>query len=301
MKLLVYGTSHVDRLEKILNHTNNKVEIINLNELVKEKRKIIRIKNVILNALQADAIYTTFCGLYSKINFVIFFLSKIQRKVSINHWIGTDVLFAQKDVKKTNKMQKYIKYNFAGSQLLQGELKEIGIKSEVVPIVLSDISTNISKMPNDHAVLVYLPKGREEFYGYDIVNKLTNDYPDILFYIVANDRASLFNSSNVRMLGNVPIEKMEDVYDNISILLRIPAHDGLSMMVLEALAKGKNIIYKYDFPYTHKANNYIEAKEVLKKIISKGPPKPNFEASKYITKTYKSESYINKILETINA
>lgn len=300
MKLLVYGTSHIDRLGKILNRTSE-VEIINLNELVKEKRKIIRIKNVILNVLRADAIYTTFCGLYSKINFTIFFISKIQKKVTINHWIGTDVLFAQKDVQRTRKMQKYIKYNFAGSQLLQGELKEIGIESEVVPIVLSDISINISKMPNEHAVLVYLPKGREEFYGYDIVKQLIHDYSDIFFYIVANDKSSLFDSSNVRMLGNVPVERMDDIYDKISILLRIPAHDGLSMMVLEALAKGKSVIYKYDFPYTYKASNYVETKEVLTRIISKGPPKPNFEASKYIAKNYKSESYISKILEAINA
>ena len=305
MQILIYGTtSHIDRLENILREYY-KVEVINLSKIINMKKnrsifnKFQLIFEIIINIYKSKLIYTIFCGNFSIFNFFVFFIARILNKKIINHWIGTDILIAKKNKNKTKIMQLFINYNFSGSKLLHDELYDIGIKSEIVPIILQDISHKISKMPSSHAILVYLPEGREEFYGYSIVLKLIKYFKSIDFYIIANNKIRI-NEKNVILLGNVSVEKMNEVYDRISILLRIPEHDGLSLMVLEALAKGKYVIYKYEFPYTYQARNYIEAKEKINLIISHNPPIVNSEASEFISKSYTHEQYLSKIMEKIN-
>ena len=41
---------------------------------------------------------------------------------------------------------------------------------------------------------------------------------------------------------------MEEMYRKISVLVRLPEHDGLSLMLMEALAKGKQVVYRYEHP-----------------------------------------------------
>jgi hypothetical protein len=309
MKLLIYGTtSHSNRLAEILMQDNS-IEVIDLAKQFCKHAKarfpiffyIERIKKMVLAIYKADLIYTIFMGNFSKYNFIFFLVARILKKTTINHWIGTDVLIAKKNMHKCAIMQKLIKYNYCGSKILYDELKEINIKSEIVPIVLQDIPHCISKMPDNHKILVYLPQGREVFYGLNIVKKLIYKFKDIEFYIVGNDSDIFSGVRNVKMLGHVSLLEMNNIYDRISILLRIPEHDGLSLMLLEALAKGKYVIYKYEFPYTFTARSYEEAEKAINIILKKEKkPIANKEASEYIVKNYSTRLYINKILEKMH-
>ena len=91
---------------------------------------------------------------------------------------------------------------------------------------------------------------------------------------------------------------MYQIYNKISILIRIPEHDGLSLMLLEALIKGKNVIYCYDFPYTKKATSFEELDEKFKQIISYNP-EPNTKGHDYIMKEYNMEDIKNKLKKII--
>ncbi len=309
MKLLIYGgTSHSSRLSEILRQNKN-IEVIDLAKHFSKGAKegfrifyiIRKIKIMVFAIYKADLIYTIFMGNFSWFNFMFFLVAKILKKTTINHWIGTDVLIAKKNLHKCAVMQKLIKYNYCGSKILYDELKKIGIKSEIVPIVLQDIPHYISKMPDNHRILVYLPRGREAFYGLDIVKRLVYKFNDMEFYIVANDSDIFSEAKNVKMLGQVPLAEMNNIYDRISILLRIPEHDGLSLMLLEALAKGKYVIYKYEFPYTYKAQSYEEAEKAINMILKKEEkPIANREASEYIAINYSTRQYIRKIMEKIH-
>ena len=74
----------------------------------------------------------------------------------------------------------------------------------------------------------------------------------------------------------------------------MPKHDGLSLMLLEALIKGKEIIYSYKFPYTQYAASKEEVSDKINEIIQK-QPEFNKLGHQYVLKNYN----INDIKENL--
>lgn len=291
MKIFFMGSTQFYRLEKII-RKEEKTDLESLDE-----NKFLKLFKNIKKILKTDIIYGAFFGVCNKVNLIYLIIAKLFRKKVVCHWIGTDVLIALKNPKKTLFMQKFIDLNLAGSKQLKEELEVIGIKSIEEYIILNDIDFNVEEMPIDHRVLVYLPTERIKFYGGDYIKQLAKDFPNIKFYIVANENKEEFkNYQNIINIGRVSLDKMEEVYRKISILIRMVEHDGLSLMLMEALAKGKEVIYSYDFPYTYKSKDYVSLKQNFLKII-KDKPKKNIEGAKYIKENFKVENYINNLLQ----
>jgi hypothetical protein len=71
---------------------------------------------------------------------------------------------------------------------------------------------------------------------------------------------------NVESLGLQ--RDLDPVHRAASILIRVPPHDSLSAMVLEALAWGREVIYFRPFPYTRQAGDEEEAAEALARHLA---------------------------------
>ena len=210
--------------------------------------------------------------------------SKIFNKKVIMHWIGSDVLTAKDNLIETNKVQRCVNLNLGCSTLIVKELSDIGIQAKEIPILPNTINSDISAVPKEHSVIAYIPKGKETFYGLPYIKAAAEKYKDIVFNIVGNDDDTL-NLKNVKFLGKLSLNEMDRLYNNCSILIRMPKHDGLSLMLLEALLKGKDVIYCYDFPYCRKANTAEELLEVLDPILA-AKPKMNENGRQYILNNY---------------
>lgn len=283
--LLVSFDTQKEQLKNMLDSPD--IEILELNN--NDKGKIKKLIEAIRKIIKSDIVYIGY-GCY-KIN-IYLYLAKIFNKKVISHWIGTDVLLA-KENNNLNKVVKYIDCNLTCSPVLKEELKEMGINAIEMPIVPNWNNTNYSELPVKHSVLVYMPEKKEEFYGLEYVKYAAETYPELKFYIVANDNDTL-NLKNVQFLGRISHEKMEKLYDKITILLRMPKHDGLSLMLLEALIKGKEIIYSYKFPYTQYAASKEEVSDKINEIIQK-QPEFNKLGHQYVLKNYN----INDIKENL--
>lgn len=282
--LLIAYPNQYNKLKDIIENNDVIVNTMDLSKLNKIKKLVETIKQFIKN----DYIYFGYGQ--NKYNYYLLIAHFLKKDV-IMHWIGSDVLMVNKrDIKRINKT---VKYHFACSKLIKEELKEKGIDAIEVPIVPNYKDTQIAKMPKEHSVLVYLPTSKEDFYGGKLISELANKYKNIKFYILANDKFE-DDKENIINLGYVEENKMIDIYNKISILIRIPEHDGLSLMLLEALMKGKEVIYCYDFPFTHKATNFEELNREFNKII-KNKPKENSDGHKFIIEEYD----INKIREQV--
>lgn len=290
MKVFFIGTSQVHRVEKIMqNKISTSIESLKENRILRIIENIKRIK-------ESDIIYGTFIGLFNKRNIIYLSISKILKKKVICHWIGSDVLEALKHPKKTVFIQRFIDVNLSGSSLLKKELKTIGIDSEEEHIVLSDISYEVEDMPIEHAILTYLPTNSVKFYGGENIKRLASEFPNIKFYVVANENKNEFkDQKNIINLGKISLKEMEKIYKKISILIRQVEHDGLSLMLLEALAKGKEVIYSYEFPFTYESKDYESLKIILNKIIKEKPIK-NLKGSNFIKENFTTEKYINNLL-----
>ncbi len=85
--------------------------------------------------------------------------------------------------------------------------------------------------------------------------------PDARFVVVGKGDPESNAPLNVEYHGEV-----QDIYayiDAASVLLRVPEHDGLSVMVIEALARGRHVVWKHAYPGVRHARSGGEAVDAL--------------------------------------
>lgn len=208
-------------------------------------------------------------------------LTKLLKKKLLLHWIGTDAYRALQDPGAYSDAQRYADCHVSCFEPISEELRSVGIETDVIPIVPFNIDLSISKTPDEHNVLVYLPEWRKEWYGYPTIKEVSERMPDLSFSIVANSDESLFDSPNVKMLGTLSHEEMDALYDDVSIVLRFITHDGYAMSIIEGLAKGKEAVWNYPHPYSHHAKNADEIVEALTAICA-NKPTANLDGANYI-------------------
>jgi len=245
---------------------------------------------------KCDYIYNVFTSpyFYRKLRIAKFFNKKV-----ITHWIGTDVRVAVEGKTDFSKL-KGIKHVVC-FEALQDDLKKLGLSADILPITPFNLKFDIAEMPKEHAVIIYMPKGKESDYGYKEIVRVFPKYPNVVFYIVANDDTSKFNYPNVRVLGQLPLEKMEELYNKVSICLRIHISDGLSMSVLEAMAKGKKIIWNCKYPFAYPGSTTEEICNSLDQIL-KNKPEPDIKAHDFINQEYTKDKFLkmfNSYIESL--
>ncbi len=210
----------------------------------------------------------------------ILFLKLLRKKV-IMHWIGSDVYSALTERKSkvlTLAFSSLADTHLASAPWLIKELKMLGIEAAWLPLVPT-LNIAVNPLPEKFRALIYLPETKYNFYNGPLMEKLARDFPSINFFVVGNE-TSRNDRSNIQFLGHV--KNMEEVYKETSVLVRIPRHDGLSLMVLEALASGRHVIYNHKFPNCFYAKTYQDACEALDQIMKN--ESINLEGVEYIKK-----------------
>lgn len=253
-----------------------------------EKKDIIRQMNIV-----------HFMWGQRKIN--VFLWARLSGVKTINHYRGTDVLWLLKD-KKYNKFKAFVSNVLADRTLcvssnLKDELDLLKIHSAILPGNIKVCPNVIPELRQNLGVYTYIPKERSDFYGWSLVEKLIQDFPDITFYILAHDGNSLNKYQNVEYLGWQ--DNMERWIKKSYIHLRLTEHDGLPKTVLEALAYGRQVIYSQRFPFCRYAATYPEIKEQFSNLIEK--QKLNVEGARYIKEHFHPEKIKQKYIDLYNS
>jgi hypothetical protein len=167
---------------------------------------------------------------------------------TIVRWrVGSDVLSCLRSdqaATAARQLDLAVDLNIAAAPHLVDELRSIGVRAEYVPSVC-DLSSVDAEVPASlpSSVLAYLPTDRKAFYGEDVVISAAEANPHLRFIIVGDDSHSLARYPNVQSLGWV--DDMHELWPRVGLLLRVTEHDGLPRMVLEALARGRYVIYSW--------------------------------------------------------
>ena len=219
----------------------------------------------------------------------------LQKKVVI-HWVGTDVLNICEDLKHNPRSINSNCINLAGSETLVQELSTVGIESTWIPIVPLGLHFTPLPAPKKHRVLSYIPEEKEDFYNIDLLKKLARYYPDIEFIVVANYGVNDHDKvQNIRYEGKVDTKRMKELYEECSVLFRYPMHDGLSMMVIEALGTGREVVYNYKFPYcyTPASESFQDIINCFDKVFSK-KPETRYDAVTFVNDEFSMEKQITR-------
>lgn len=230
-------------------------------------------------------------------------LALIFNKKVFIEWVGTDVLIARENYDMCNFNSKYIIkcQHLCEVDWIRNELRNIGINASICDIVTIDDNKEYNKRDincDKITVLIYIAKNREEFYGIDLILKLAELYPKINFRICGTDGNNYKQLNNVLFLGWV--ENMEDEYDNCDIYMRLVKHDGLAFSVIEALSKGKWVIYSYPFDYVKTYKDFNELKIVFDDLLEKCyEGQLNTSAVNFILKKYNKKHVLTNFINII--
>jgi glycosyltransferase involved in cell wall biosynthesis len=243
---------------------------------------------------RADVIYFLY-GSALKNVLLAFVLRVVLRKRLYVHFIGTDALCFQSQSGWSRlgwslaiKMAHRI---FAVTPLLVERLSP-HLNVELLPLVFNDLENSFYPYPETFSILVYLPPGRPDFYGRQLVTRLIDDFPDCRF-IILGDQDDGMARTNVEQLSIDYSRNMDELYRRTTALLRITLHDGLSNMVMESLARGRQVVWTQSFPYCIEAQrNYDAVCVALEEARAAGP---NHEAMRWIQNALSHDRIVDDI------
>ena len=180
-------------------------------------------------------------------------------------------------------LQHLVDLKLADSEIIQEELRSVGIETNLLRLLPQAIAGEVTPLPKEQVVLSYWFDKRFDFYGGPIVFALARVFPHFKFLIVQASGKGLSDiPSNVQFLG--PVGNMPEIYRKCTCLIRMPRHDGLSAMVLEAMAHGRYVIYNHRVPFTNFAGDFDSACKDLEEILSKQAP--NSAGADYVKKNF---------------
>lgn len=228
--------------------------------------------------------------LWGNRHFLHYLIPKLWGKKVVIHWLGSDVL----EISSSKKCSPFTQarrlvylmadLHLAVSEPLADELRLLGIKAEVVPLVPNMPIFNEKDLawPSANRVHVYLPERRQDFYGADIVFRLAKEMPDTEFLITSHSGSAAPNLPNLKYLGWV--NDMEEIWSRTKVLLRLTKHDGLPQTLIEALTRGRYVIWSNKFPHCIHACSFEEAKRAL--IITLSQKEPNLAGMSYARREF---------------
>jgi glycosyltransferase involved in cell wall biosynthesis len=240
-------------------------------------------------------------------------VGKILGKTVIVHWLGTDVLRALTETRMKLMamiLDKFVDLNLACSANLQKDLRRIGIDSAVLPIPVDSeyfLADKLPPLPERFSVLSRLVDDSLYggwLYGSDVILRLAKDLPDVRFLIVpGKDSGPTWLLSKRDEAPNIVFSgynnNMFETYKQATVLLRLLRYDGMSYMVMEALALGRQVIWSCNnLPFCHYVQSYDQVKETLLQI--RANPKLNLEGAEYVRKHLNPKYIIKELVMIYN-
>jgi hypothetical protein len=170
-------------------------------------------------------------------------------KPTVMHWAGSDVLHARAVVERGRATRTLLRgvTHWAGAPWLADELRPLGVRARWLPHSWVEPAVPPPLPPGPLTVIAYLPDGRFDFYGGDAVLTVARALPDVRVLVAGATALPSPRPPNVTPLGWV--DDMAALYARSHALLRLPAHDGLSFMVQEALALGRYALWNQPPPF----------------------------------------------------
>jgi|SRR5208337_4442834 len=191
------------------------------------------------------------------------------KKKVVMLWSGSDVLYAKQELawgKKSSWAAERI--HWAVSPWLAEEVRSMGLRCEYVQASFVDPVQDPLPLPGKFSVLVYVPsKDKSQLYGWDQVLEVACSLPSVTFTVVGLQRGEdLSAPQNVKVHGW--IGNLTPFLERTTVLWRPVQHDGLSFMVLEALAQGRHVLYSHPLPGCIHVQGATQARAELQRLLA---------------------------------
>jgi glycosyltransferase involved in cell wall biosynthesis len=179
-------------------------------------------------------------------------------------WAGSDIIKARENPFALEVVKQEHFINLSVAPWLVDELRDLGIEAEYLPVAAMNGGGHVKAFNRTFRVLNYLPEPRRDFYGASLTYEVARALPDVPFMVVGAGGRDDSAPPNVKFCGLV--KDMQRRIDACTVLLRQPIHDGQSMLVLEAMARARHVIWNYEYPAVKTARTYEEIVDALRRM-----------------------------------
>ncbi len=224
--------------------------------------------------------------------------ARTKRVPVILHWIGSDVSSFLASPRWSRVagpcLNALVSVHLAVSEALIRELRSVGIYARYqLNAATSFEGVGLPPLPATPRALAMLRPDRFEFYGGTKVIEMAAAAPDIHWLVLANDGKNLPKLPNMEYLGYVNETEMDVVYQRTTVLVRLPQHDGMPNMILEALARGRHVVWTHKMPYCRLAKTTESAlREVRAAIASQSL---NLEGAAYVRREFDAANHVKRL------
>ena len=176
-------------------------------------------------------------------------LLRVRNRPTVIHWVGTDALIATEELARGNVARQVVTKptHWVDGRWLSDELAPLGIHAEYVPLPIPVPHGEPPPLPADFRVLLYLPEDAfdREVFDVETILRLPLEFPDIAFTIRPSSAASLPSPLPANVDAPGWATNIEDLYANTTVVVRLTTHDGVSFMAVEALSRGRYVIWTF--------------------------------------------------------
>lgn len=198
---------------------------------------------------------------------------RIRRRPVVVHWVGTDVLIALEEHAKRNISTRLVEapLHWCDAPWLVTELAPIGIRAEYVPLPIPVLEPEPAPLPSQFRVLMYLPVDAfdREVFDMETILRLPVELPEVEFILIPSPADSLPGPFPANLKTPGWINDMDGLYREVSALVRLVSHDGMSFMVLEALSRGRHVVYTYPLPDVVHASGFEAVAAAIRGLLAR--------------------------------
>lgn len=187
-------------------------------------------------------------------------LLRVRKRPTVIHWVGTDALIATEEHTRGNVAPQVVRKpkHWVDAPWLADELAPLGIHAEYVPLPIPVPKVDPPPLPAQFRVLLYLPEDAfdREVFDMDTLLRLPREFPEIAFTLRPSSAASLPGTLPPNVQAPGWSNDVDALYADISVVVRLTSHDGVSFMAVEALARGRYVIWTFPMPGAIQASGF---------------------------------------------
>lgn len=197
----------------------------------------------------------------------------LRRKPVVIHWVGTDASRAIAAHRRGNLSLRIADQatHWCDAPWLVDELRRAGIRSEYVPLPIPFTTAPPPRLPEQFRVMIYLPADVRDRAVFDTetVLRLPAAFPDIPFTLLPAKASDLRRDLPPNVATPGWVNDMEPIYRDHTVLIRQTTHDGMAFTAVEALARGRYVIWSYPIPGGIHAAGFEAVRRQLQQLIER--------------------------------
>ena len=215
--------------------------------------------------------------------------ARLLRKPRVIHWVGSDIagLYDRPELRALVSGPNVMHLAEAGWTAAQ--LCHLGFTARIAPLPPRHANGEAKPLPETFTIMLYVPTTRSDFYGRRSFEHLMRRLAgkNVKYVVVGGGTINVPDGIEIENLGWR--DSLHDVYERVSVLIRYTPRDGLSLMVLEALSFGRQVLWTQEFPFTRQISTYYDMESeilTLYEMHERGELEPATAASEMVRRQY---------------